>query len=96
MKSKLPIQCPSCGEELKVKALQCPSCSTTIDGRFYLPLLTLLSAEDQEFILSFIKHSGSLKKMARELNLSYPTVRNKLNELIERIHQLESKKENKE
>jgi len=96
MKSKLPIQCPSCGEKLKVKALQCPSCSTTIDGQFHLPLLTLLNEEDKDFVLNFIKHSGSLKKMAKELNLSYPTVRNKLNELIERIHQLESQKESQQ
>ena len=93
MKSTLPQSCPSCGEELQVKALQCPSCHTTIDGKFDLPLLALLSREDQAFIISFIKHSGSLKKMSKELNLSYPTVRNKLNDLIKKIHEKEQQKE---
>ena len=92
MKSNLPKACPSCGEELKVKALHCPSCSTTIEGQFDLPLLTLLNKDDQDFIVSFVRHSGSLKKMSKELNLSYPTVRNKLNNLINAINTLEQEK----
>jgi hypothetical protein len=50
--------------------------------------------EDQSFILEFIKSSGSLKEMARLLRLSYPTVRNRLDEIIERLKQTESSKEN--
>jgi hypothetical protein len=81
----LPIACPSCNSQLKVKSLICEQCRTEIQGQYELPSLARLSADDQAFILEFIKASGSLKEMARLLGLSYPTVRNRLDEIIERI-----------
>jgi len=60
-----------------------------VHGAFDLPALARLSQKDQEFILKFIKYSGSLKEMANELKLSYPTVRNMLDEIIERIVKIE-------
>jgi len=53
-----------------------------------------MSPEDQLFILDFIKSSGSLKEMARLLRLSYPTVRNRLDEIIERLKEAEKSEEN--
>jgi hypothetical protein len=50
-----------------------------------LPALARLSVEDQDFILKFVKNSGSLKDMAKDLRLSYPTVRNLLDEIINKI-----------
>jgi hypothetical protein len=58
-----------------------------VDGLYPLPALASLGQEDQEFILEFIKASGSLKEMAGILNVSYPTVRNRLDEIIERLKQ---------
>ena len=81
----LPIICPSCKNQLRVKSLLCENCKTEIQGKFELPVLTRLSAEDQSFITEFMKASGSLKEMAKLLGLSYPTVRNQLDEIIERI-----------
>ena len=85
----LPCYCPSCRSELKVKSLKCEKCETEVSGNYNLPVLNLLSPEEQEFILNFVKHSGSLKDMANILNLSYPTVRNLLNEIIEKIESYE-------
>ena len=59
-----------------------------------MPLLSQLSTEDRQFILQFIKASGSLKEMAKLLRLSYPTVRNRLDEVIERIKILENTEQN--
>ena len=81
----LPAYCPSCHSQLKVKCLQCENCLTEVSGSYDLPVLALLSAEDQQFILRFVINSGSLKEMASELKLSYPTVRNMLNEIINKI-----------
>jgi hypothetical protein len=50
-----------------------------------LPPLASLSAEDQAFILEFVKASGSLKDMAALMKVSYPTVRNRLDEVIGRL-----------
>lgn len=90
MNKKLPIICPSCQDELKVYSLQCEACQTTISGSFDLPMLLKLDHKEQEFILDFVKYSGSLKQMAQKLKLSYPTVRNMLDELITKITNLET------
>ena len=89
MNKKLPIICPSCQEELKVHSLQCGACQTTISGAFDLPMLLKLDHKEQEFIIDFVKYSGSLKQMAQKLKLSYPTVRNMLDELITKINNLQ-------
>jgi len=81
----LPTYCPSCNTQLKVKCLKCENCQTEVNGSYDLPVLALLSQDDQKFILRFVKNSGSLKEMASEMKLSYPTVRNLLNEIIHKI-----------
>lgn len=50
-----------------------------------------MSKEDQEFVLEFIKASGSLKEMAKIIGVSYPTVRNRLDEIIENLKKRETK-----
>jgi hypothetical protein len=89
MAKSLPLTCPSCNTRLKVKSLLCDKCGTSVEGLFDLPSLVSLPADDQLFILHFIKSSGSLKDMAKHLNLSYPTVRNLLDEIIDRISKIE-------
>lgn len=68
-----------------VKRLRCDACETEVDGLYQLPSLARLPQEDQEFVLRFIKASGSLKEMAKLMKVSYPTVRNRLNEIIHRL-----------
>ncbi len=81
----LPTTCPACSSQLNVKSLVCQRCQTEIQGQYELPLLAKLSIDDQGFIIEFMKASGSLKEMAKLLGLSYPTVRNRLDEIIERV-----------
>lgn len=92
----LPKQCPSCHNLLSVERLHCENCGTNIEGMYELPLLSRLNDEAQQFILSFVKNSGSLKKMAKELGMSYPTVRNMLNDIIVQIQELEQKQQEHE
>lgn len=82
---KLPVKCPACSSQLEVTELGCNMCETKISGSFPLPALSKLTAEEQHFILEFIKSSGSLKLMAQQFKLSYPTVRNMLDDLIEKV-----------
>ena len=84
---KLPKECPACGESLYVQAMGCPGCDTRIEGSFPLPRLMRLSEEDQQFVLDFVMCSGSLKEMASKLKLSYPTVRNRLDDIIASLQQ---------
>ena len=81
----LPRICPSCQSQLKVKSLTCENCLTEVNGLYELPVLSRLKHDEQDFILRFVKYSGSLKDMAKHLNLSYPTVRNRLDDIIEQL-----------
>ncbi len=88
---RLPTSCPSCGNHLAVKRLHCEHCETDVEGLFPLPPLANLSPADQDFILEFIKASGSLKDMAALLGVSYPTIRNRLDGIISQIHESEAR-----
>ena len=85
IQKNLPQHCPSCDAQLKIKKLYCDKCGTEVDGLFDQPILHRISREDQAFILDFLKASGSLKEMSKLLNLSYPSVRNRLDDIINRI-----------
>lgn len=82
---RFPVKCPSCERQLRVKRLVCEGCGTEVEGAYPLPVLAALSAEDQAFVCDFVRASGSLKEMAALLKVSYPTVRNRLDEVISRL-----------
>lgn len=90
MEKRLPNLCPSCSSPLTVRRFGCDHCETTVEGVFGLPVLARLSADDQALVLSLIKTSGSLKDMAREYGVSYPTIRNRLDELIKHVESMEN------
>lgn len=89
MSKSLPLKCPSCGSKLIVKSMFCPNCETIVSGEYDLPILLNLEPKEQYFVLEFIKCSGSLKIMAQNMKLSYPTVRNILDDIIQKIETLE-------
>lgn len=83
--ARLVTQCPACGDRLVVARLTCPSCAVNLDGRFELPPLLGLGAADLDFIVRFVRASGSLKEMAKLEGSSYPTIRARLDDLIARL-----------
>lgn len=85
----LPCNCPACQSQLKVKSMKCENCSTEVHGLYELPVLAQMSVEEQDFILKFVKSSGSLKDMSKQLGLSYPTVRNLLDDIIKKLNNYE-------
>ena len=87
---KIPIFCPSCESSLNVSQMNCNHCDTTVNGNYDLPLYLKLSRDEQDFILEFFISSGSIKEMAKQAELSYPTMRNKMDDLIEKIKQLKT------
>ena len=93
---RMPTTCPSCEGRLSVKRLRCEACETEVDGLYSLPVLANLDQDEQEFILKFIQASGSLKEMASQMNRSYPTVRNLLDAIIEKLHKCQDNKIKKE
>ena len=63
----------------------CPTCNLTIEGDFEVSALGKLSPEDQVFVIAFVRHHGSLKKMESLFGISYPTVKNRLNAISARL-----------
>lgn len=82
MKYKAPGKCPVCGEKLSITKLNCPKCTTTIEGDFHPCEFCRLPDDDLEFIKVFIKCRGNIKDVEKELGISYPTVRGKLDTVI--------------
>lgn len=78
----VPGRCPVCGDRLTVTQLHCRRCDTTLDGRFDLGPLANLTTEQLRFAELFIRCEGKLTRVGDELDLSYPTVRSRLNDLI--------------
>ncbi len=80
----LLTKCPVCSGELAATRLYCPQCDTTIEGHFSPGRnhFASLSPEQMQFALTFIRCEGRFNRMEEELNLSYPTLRNRLNEVI--------------
>lgn len=77
-----PSKCPVCGETLTVVKLHCLSCDTSLEGRFEFSRLERLAAEQRAFVEMFVRLDGKLSWVAQELKVSYPTVRNRLDEVI--------------
>ncbi|MCE5270963.1 DUF2089 domain-containing protein [bacterium] len=90
MKTNLPCLCPSCGSSLKVRRLACDRCGTAVEGDYELPLLARLDSGDQQFILNLLTSGGSLKELAALYGISYPTVRNRLDALIEKVQSIQN------
>jgi len=85
--------CPYCGGQMRISKLTCEDCGLAQEGEFFNPRLYRLSAEEQRFVEMFVLASGSLKQMANLLGISYPTVRNRLDRLIQRLKEEQSKDE---
>lgn len=73
------------GKKFLVKKVYVLEDNISIEGDFQLSSLATLNVEDQKFIAAFIKTHGSIKQMEKLFNISYPTVKNKLNELSKKI-----------
>lgn len=74
--------CPICGGELAVTRLHCRSCGTTLEGDFNVGRFARLSREQFALLESFLRSRGNLKEMERELGISYPTVRARVDALL--------------
>jgi hypothetical protein len=76
--------CPVCGNNLTITRYYCSQCDTTIEGRFTGAegVFSQLTPDQLNFVLTFIRCEGRLNRMEDEMNLSYPTLRNRLVEII--------------
>jgi hypothetical protein len=81
MKSALS-KCPVCDGELVATRLHCDTCDTTIEGRFANGSFAGLTTEQLDFVETFVRVEGRMNRMSEEMGVSYPTLRNRLQEII--------------
>jgi hypothetical protein len=86
-------QCQGCHSAVTVTRVYCAACDLSLEGRFGTPRLSRLSPEDQRLMEAFVLAGGNLKSLAEELGLSYPTVRKRIDTLIEALKELREKDE---
>jgi hypothetical protein len=74
--------CPVCSGELTIARLHCRSCGTALEGEFGVGRFGRLDRDQMGLLESFLRSRGNLKEMERELGISYPTVRGRVDALI--------------
>lgn len=74
--------CPVCTRELAVTRLNCRGCGTTLEGDFSVGRFGRLNREQLVLLESFLRSRGNLRDMERELGISYPTVRSRVEALV--------------
>ena len=75
-------RCPVCEAGMAVSELTCESCGTSVRGRFQVPDLCRLPDDLYQFLLVFIKNRGVIRDVEKELGISYPTVRSRLDAVL--------------
>ena len=78
-------KCPGCGRRMRVTRTHCAACEVSLNGEFEVSALGRLSPEDQLFVVAFLRHHGSIKKMEGLFGVSYPTVKNRLNAIVDEL-----------
>jgi hypothetical protein len=81
----IPSRCPACGNALAIEILRCPVCRTAVEGHYALSRFLLLAPEQMQFCELFLRCRGSLKDVGAMLGISYPTARNRLDDLVQAL-----------
>lgn len=77
--------CPDCGSPMRLTRATCPDCRVDLEGHFEVSALGRLAEEDQVFVAAFLRHNGSIRKMEDLFNISYPTVKNRLKGIVNKL-----------
>ncbi|MEO0078774.1 MAG: DUF2089 domain-containing protein [candidate division WOR-3 bacterium] len=81
-KKELVSRCPVCESEMTISELTCESCGTAVRGRFPVPGLCRLPDDLYQFLVVFIRNRGVIRDVEKELGISYPTVRSRLDSVL--------------
>jgi hypothetical protein len=82
MQREVISNCPVCESQLRVTRLHCNTCGTTIEGEFTVGRFARLNRDQFGLLESFLRSRGNLRELERELGVSYPTVRNRVEALL--------------
>lgn len=85
MANPILSKCPVCGKAMQVTRLHCPGCQTSVEGAFDSCKFCRLDQEQRQFIEVFLTSRGNIKEVERLLGISYPTVRSRLDAVLESL-----------
>jgi hypothetical protein len=80
----------ACGEPFVIERVRFPSEDIAVEGRFEPPELAMLPADEQVFVAAFVRCHGNLRQMQELFGISYPTVKNRLNRIGEKLTVIET------
>ena len=80
--AKVISECPSCGGVLKIAVLRCSDCGMELHNDFQRGPFDSLTADQTEFLISFLRQRGKMSSLQEELGISYPTAKKKLDDLL--------------
>ncbi len=83
-------QCPACGGPIVITECKCAHCQLTMRGEFQPGLFSVLSRDQLTFVRVFLRVRGNLSELEKVLGISYPTIRNKLDEINLVLEQAEA------
>ena len=78
-------KCPNCGDQMVITSYRCNNCYTEVHGEFEIDSFSRLDKEDKEFIELFLQKRGSIKDVGEEIDISYPTVRNRIDKIVAKL-----------
>jgi len=82
-------QCPACGGAIIITEIRCANCHLKMQGEFKPGLFSTLSDDQLTFVRAFLRVRGNLSEMEKVLGVSYPTIRNKLEEINQALERAE-------
>lgn len=82
---RAPATCPVCSERLITLRVGCPNCGTELSGHFTACRYCSLDAADARLLEVFLRGRGNLRDVQADLGVSYPTARQRLNDLLNRL-----------
>ena len=88
--------CPACQSKLHIATLACPDCGMELRNTFELSPFDMLDNEKAAFLLSFLRNRGNLKNLQAEMQMSYPTAKRKLDEILIALDLFEEETNSKE
>ncbi|MBU1144312.1 MAG: DUF2089 domain-containing protein [Firmicutes bacterium] len=83
-KASYPVisECPVCHNDFVVERLHCENCGSALEGKFTLSKFNYLDTDKLYFIEIFVKNRGNIKAIEKEMDLSYPTIKKMLDDVI--------------
>lgn len=85
MGNPMVSKCPVCSSGMEVTRMYCEKCDTSLEGHFSPCKFCQLTNEQREFIEVFLASRGNIKEVEKLLQISYPTVRSRLETVIESL-----------